>query len=221
MSNSQGFKRYPAIRCWISHILEGTYIPEEKILDTVFGKIKRVRILATLLNKQEHIFSDSFDENQKSIGLKFTIDDGTGIIDAFVKNIDINRFSNVSKGDIIDVIGIITPSENSYSISPTEIIKKVEMPDYRLLRDAEVIEKIKLGKFPQIFDKKKPNSKIDLKEQVYEMIEKYSEDANDGISFNELGIKLGIKDNELRNIIRDLEVESRIYPSEEDIYQCF
>ena len=53
------------------------------------------------------------------------------------------------------------------------------------------------------------------------MIEKYSVDANDGISFNELGIKLGIKDNELRNIIRDLEVESRIYPSEEDIYQCF
>ena len=217
MSRSQGLKRYPAIRCWINHIIEGTYLPEERILETVFGKVKRVRILATILSKKEYIIADSFDENQNNIEYKFTLDDGTGIIEAYVKDWDEKQFKNVSKGELVDIVGILASKDDFISISPTEIMKKIEKPDLKLLRDAEIIEKLKLNKDNQILIPKKSIGKIELKEQIYGTIEEYSE----GISFNDLQVRFNIKDDELRKILKDLEVDLRIYSSEEDVYQCF
>ena len=221
MSNSQGFKRFPAIRCWISHVLGGTYIPEERILNTLFGNVKRIRILATVIKKEEYIFTDSFEETQKNVGLKFTLDDGTGIIVALVRDLERQQFKIVSEGDLVDIVGIVSTSrEDSYMISPTEIMRRVENPNYKLLRDAEIIEKIQSKKNIIPVKNQKKNDKLDLKEQIFELIEKYSESAN-GISFNELKVKSKINDEELRKIIRDLEIDLRIYPSEEDVYQCF
>jgi hypothetical protein len=221
MSNSQGFKRYPAIRCWISHVLEGTYIPEERILETLFGKVKRIRIIATILEKKEHIFIDSFEETQEKVGLKFYLDDGTGIIVALAKEKEKEQFKIASKGDLVDVVGIVTSSkEGSFEISPTEIMRKIENQDYKLLRDAEIIEKIQSIKKTKLTNKNMSDNKPVLKDQVFDLIEKYS-DGTDGISFNELKKKLKINDEELRKIIRDLEIDLRIYPSEEDVYQCF
>jgi len=221
MSNSQGFKRYPAIRCWINHVLEGKYLPEERILDTFFGKIKRIRILGTILKKEEYIFVDPFDEQQNKVGLKFTFGDGTGVIAALVKDLEKDQFKNLSKGDLVDIVGIVSIHiEGSLAISPTEIMRKVENPNYKLLRDAEIIEKIQLKKTSKATKIKIQNNNSDLKEQIFEIIEQYSEGAN-GISFNELQVKLKINEEELRKIIRDLEIDLRIYPSEEDVYQCF
>lgn len=222
MSISQGFKRYPAIRCWITHILEGTYIPEERIFDTIFGKVKRIRILASILKNEEYIFTDSFEETQKKVGAKFTLDDGTGIIVALIKDLEKEQFKNASEGDLVDIVGIVTTAyQDSFAISPTEIIRKIDNPNFKLLRDAEIIEKIQsIKKKTKPIGKKLKNSKPELKEQIFEIIEKYSDGA-DGISFNELKTKLKIDDEELRKIIRDLEIDLRIYPSEEDVYQCF
>ncbi len=217
MSRTQGLKRYPAIRCWINHIIEGTYLPEERIVETVFGKVKRVRILATILNKKEYIIADSFDENQNNIEYKYTIDDGTGIIEAYVKNWDEEKFKNVSKGDLVDIVGIIASKDDFISISPTEIMKKIEKPDLKLLRDAEIIEKLKLNNDIHTPISEKSAGKIELKELIYGTIEEYSE----GISFNDLQVKFKLKDDELRKILKDLEVDLRIYSSEEDVFQCF
>jgi hypothetical protein len=217
MSRSQGFKRYPAIRCWINHVIEGKFLPEERLVETVFGKLKRVRMLATVLEKQEYIFTDSFNENKNKIGLKFTIDDGTGIIDVYIKDWDKEQFKRVSKGDLVDIVGIIALKDDRISISTTEIMKKIEKPDLRLLRDAEVIEKLRMNTYSQIPIQEQKVGKIELKEEIYDTIEDYSE----GISFNELQVKFKINDDELRKILKDLEVDLRIYCSEEDVYQCF
>ena len=221
MSNTQGFKRYPAIRCWINHVLEGIYLPEERILDTFFGKMKRIRIVATILKKEEYIFTDSFEETQQKVGLKFILDDGTGIIIALAKDREKVQFKNASEGDLVDIVGIVTTSkEGSVVVSPTEIMRKIEKPDYKLLRDAEIIEKIQSKRKFKPAEKKKEINKSDLKEQIFDLIEQYSDGTN-GISFNELKGNLKIKDEELRKILRDLEIDLRIYPSEEDVYQCF
>ena len=217
MLSSQGFKRAPAIRCWIKHVLEGKFSPEDRTLDTIFGKVRRVRILATLLRKQEYIFADSFDENQKKVGLKFTIDDGSGILEAHTEDFEKDQFKKVSKGDVVDIIGIISRHEDSISIYPTEILRKVEEPDYRLLRDAEIIEKIQSNKTVNTIKRKKPTSKSELKEKIYEIIE---QDSEFGISFNDLKVKLDIDGGELAKILDDLERDLRIYTSEQDIYHC-
>lgn len=217
MLRSQGFKRAPAIRCWIKHVLEGKFNPEDRTLDTIFGKVRRVRILATLLRKQEYIYTDSFDENQKKVGLKFTIDDGSGIIEAHTEDFEKDQFKEASKGDIVDIIGIISTHEDSLSIYPTEILRKVEKPDYRLLRDAEIIEKIQSKKIVNTTKRKKSTGKSELKEKIYEIIE---QDSEFGISFDDLRIKFDIDGEELANILDDLERDLRIYTSEQDIYHC-
>ena len=51
MTEKQIFKRYPAIRCWIKHILEGFYDENERILYSIFGKLKRIRMVTTIINK--------------------------------------------------------------------------------------------------------------------------------------------------------------------------
>jgi len=211
----------PAISCWICHILDARYIPEEGALDTIFGKIERVRILGTVIDKQEHIFSDSFDENQGTLGLKFIIDDGTGIIEVYLGQIESNRFNLITIGDLVDIVGGFGVGEKSYLISSIKIMRKVENPDFKLLRDADIIEKLQSSDIKKDLIKNgKNHNEIDLKEKVYELIEQYSEDAN-GISFTELKNKLNINENDLRNIIRDLEIESLIYPAEKDFFQCF
>ena len=217
MLRSQGFKRAPAIRCWIKHVLEGKFNPEDRTLDTIFGKVRRVRILATLLRKQEYIYTDSFDENQKKVGLKFTIDDGSGIIEAHTEDFEKDQFKEASKGDIVDIIGIISTHEDSLSIYPTEILRKVEKPDYRLLRDAEIIEKIQSKQIVNTTKRKKSTGKSELKEKIYEIIE---QDSEFGISFDDLRIKFDIDGEELANILDDLERDLRIYTSEQDIYHC-
>jgi RecG-like helicase len=217
MLRSQGFKRAPAVRCWIKHVLEGKFNSEDRTLDTIFGKVRRVRILATLLRKQEYIYTDSFDENQKKVGLKFTIDDGSGIIEAHTEDFEKDQFKKASKGDIFDIIGIVSTHKDSLSIYPTEILRKVEKPDYRLLRDAEIIEKIQSKKIVNTTKRKKPTGKSELKEEIYEIIE---QDSEFGISFNDLKRKLDIDDEELAKILDDLERDLRIYTSEQDIYHC-
>ena len=53
MSDVKSYKRSPAIRCWIHHILEGKYSEEIRSLYTIFGEIKRIRIVATIIRKRE------------------------------------------------------------------------------------------------------------------------------------------------------------------------
>ena len=57
MSETQRFERFPAIRLWIKNILQGSYSNEDNSFFTIFGKTKRVRIVATIIEKREIINS--------------------------------------------------------------------------------------------------------------------------------------------------------------------
>ena len=60
--------------------------------------------------------------------------------------------------------------------------------------------------------------KDDPKERLYSLIKANS---MEGISFKELKQIFSIPDDQLRGFLRDLEMESRIYQSEEDVYQTY
>ena len=248
MSDIQSFKRMPAIRCWIKNILDGSYSIENKSLYTIFGEVKRVRIVATIIDKREIISTQSNDddihleeEDRSNLRIEFDLDDGTGLIRAVLWRANPDQFIDFIKGDIVDVIGLIRKWKEYISISP-EIIKKIEDPNFILLRDAEIINKIKSGEIqeiPQDLDKKFEIDEIssemdienffegdnslkidDLKENIYSIIEKNSIEGT-GISFKKIREVLQISEDKLRKYIRDLEMESRIYPSEKDIYQTY
>ena len=47
------FKRWPAIRTFISDLIDGQWIEQEKQLSTRYGKLKRVRLSGTVVTKKE------------------------------------------------------------------------------------------------------------------------------------------------------------------------
>ena len=132
---------------------------------------------------------------------------------------------------VVDIIGLINYKYNNLSIS-TEIIKKIKNPNKLLLRNAEIIKKIKFGEKSVFQETDYEKSNIDLsfeqpaysidqfKERIFSIINNSSQSGN-GISFIDLFNKLEISEDKLRSYIRDLEMESKIYQSEENFYQTY
>jgi hypothetical protein len=84
MSETRSFEFSPAIRCWVKHLVEGKYNAKEKSLFTIFGALKRIRLVATVTNKEEFISKRMNDINSPTeelkTNLRFELYDGTGII---------------------------------------------------------------------------------------------------------------------------------------------
>ena len=53
MSERTSYRRNPAIHCWIKHIEEGNYDENENLFQTIFGEVKRIRFVATIIEKNE------------------------------------------------------------------------------------------------------------------------------------------------------------------------
>ncbi len=247
MKESQTFRRYPACRCWIKHILEGNYIEEDRSIGSIFGKIKRVRIVGTILNKKMISVSPENSLNDiEEMTIKYEIDlgDSTGLIKIIQWNAEKGKYKDLKIGDMVSIVGLIRKWKDYISISP-EIIRKVENPNFILLQDAEIIKKIKLGKtYPipifneevdyggymkdfdvkSFFEDNNNEENSDLQNIIFEMIKKVT--YNDqGISLDKLSKRLNknydISNSELKNILYRLERESKIYQSEEEVYQSY
>jgi len=242
MSGSQSYEYFPAIRCWVKHLLEGKYNAEEKSLFTIFGALRKIRLVATITNREDFVSNTSTGE--LSTNLRFELDDGTGLVSAVKWGVDLDKYNDLNQGDIVDILGRVGFYGDTVQISNIKLIKKIIDPNYILLRDAEIIKKIKSGdiheipidfeteeefsfdnasdeiRIDKIFGEDQPSDVDKLKEKIFSIIYEYSQDGN-GISLKELQLKLQIPENKLRTHINDLAMESRIYPTEENIYQSY
>lgn len=242
MSGTQSYEYFPAIRCWVKHLLEGKYNAEEKSLFTIFGALRKIRLVATITNREDFVSNTSTGE--LSTNLRFELDDGSGLISAVKWDVDLDKYNDLNQGDIVDILGRVGFYGDTVQISNIKLIKKVKDPNYILLRDAEIIKKIKSGdiheipidseteeefsfdnisdeiRIDKIFGENQPSEIDKLKEKIFSIIYEYSQDGN-GISLKELQLKLQIPENKLRTYINDLAMESRIYPTEENIYQSY
>lgn len=232
-------RRLPAIRCWIKHLLEGLFMDEKNMLNTIFGSVKRVRIIGTIVEKKLKVINQmsnnttpQYNNEISNTRIEFELDDGTGLIRANIWRANPESHKELNKGDLVDIIGLINYKYDNLSIS-TEIIKKIENPNKLLLRNAEIIKKIKFGKIDVFQETEHEKSKIDLllfeqptnnidqfKENVFSIINRFSQSGN-GISFTDLLNKIEISEDKLRRYIRDLEMESKIYQAEENFYQTY
>ncbi|MCK4479173.1 MAG: hypothetical protein KAV01_01485 [Candidatus Lokiarchaeota archaeon] len=242
------YKRNPAVQCWIKHIIEGQYNEIEKFFYTIFGHVKRIRIIGTIINKREQLIEAAdmdmgLEENLDSnIRLDFDLDDSTGMIRATIRNINPEIFNAFNKGDIVEIMGRISKYGEYISLW-IEIMRKVDEPNLILLRNAEIVNKIKHGEIHEIPEFNDINNNIkdfsdeidvntlfesegvasehdEIKEKVYLIVEEYSA-RGDGINFETLKKEVGIPDHKLRNMIKDLILESRIYESDNDNFEAF
>ncbi len=238
MNDSKEFRRRPAIHCWIKHLAEGKYSEQFKSLYTVFGEIKRIRIASTIIQKREILMRQATPEDEdenSNMRVEFDLDDGTGILRLIAWRVNPEIYKNFKEGDIVDIVGLITYWNGYISINP-EIIKKIEDPNFILLRDAEIIKKIKKGVLKEIPDDLNQDNFIDIISDEMDVFEEEGtsniddiknkiiriiETRKNGISLEELKKNLKISEEELNSHIRDLEMESRIYQSEENIFNTY
>ena len=248
MSGSSSFKRNPAIHCWIKHLDESNYNEDEKIFYSIFGKVKRIRIIATIMKKNENLLEISeevieFEEKENAnVRVSFDLDDSTGLIRGVIDSGDPENFKEFNNGDIVDVVGTVS-KRDEFKTLWIEIIKKIKEPNYILLRNAEIINRIKNGdiqKIPiisgmskkakefsreievnELFedDIKSPQGE-NIKEKVFKVIKTHSAEGT-GISFEKLSREVKIPDIELRTYINDLLLESRVYKSDENHFEAF
>jgi hypothetical protein len=235
MSERTGYRRNPAIHCWIKHIEEGNYDENENLFQTIFGEVKRIRFVATIIEKNEKLIeSDDFeagldDDSKVNVRLLFSLDDSTGLIRAIKDDVDPERYADFNVGDTVDVVGRVS-KRGGYVSLWIEIIRKIEDPNFILLRNAEVIKRIKSGdvhKVPvlsNVNDSREDEFNYgdgnDLKEKVYSIIKSHSERGK-GIIFGNLKKEIKLPDIELRSYINDLILESKIYESDKDIFESY
>lgn len=245
MNEIMSYKRNPAVQCWIKNILEGQYDENEKFFYTIFGHLKRIRIIATIIDKRE-ILSEPSEQNMglednidTNMRIDFDLDDSTGMIRAIVRNVKPENFKSFKKGDIVEVIGRVSKFGDFVSLW-IESMRMVEEPNLILLRTAEIINRLKnekLEEIPEIINNIEDFSdeidvttlfenkahfpeRNEIKEKIYLLIEQISAEGK-GINFESLKQKIKISDNELRTFLNDLILESRIYKSDNDKFEAF
>ena len=83
------------------------------VIHTIFGKVKRVRLIATIIEKNEKLIeSDEFeigleDDSKTNVRLIFSLDDNTGLIRAYKDNVNPENFITYNIGDVVDVDDLI------------------------------------------------------------------------------------------------------------------
>jgi len=240
MTEASQYLRFPAIRCWIKQVLDAYYDEIGNIFHSIFGKVKRVRFIATIRDKYEF---PSFD-SETTANINLELDDGTGLIRASKWKLEPEEIERYQIGNMAYFIGLLQSRDGVPSLR-IEIIKRIIDPNEFLLHDAYIIKKIKSGEVVEIpkfdqelngFDNKlseyDDNSVISqqdldsiktedsIKELIFSIIEENSHNRKN-THLNELKIKIKITENKLKRYIRDLEQASKIYMSDENIYQSY
>ncbi len=226
--------KFPAIKCMIKHVLEGQFSEDDVLLYTIFGKIKNVHIIGTIIEKREEVYQREGEERQRII---FDLDDGTGLVQAVKWEANFEKYENLKKGDVIDLVGNFPKKWKLYNTISINFLTKVEDPNLILLRNGEVVKKIKSGEIQEIpdllenvndvdeiyvddlFNEEQNIKKEDIKENIYKVIEEHSSNGF-GINFEELNKLIQITESVLKKYIKDLEMESRIYQSD-NYYQSY
>lgn len=129
-NNAVKMVRTPTKRALISDLESGQWNEQEKIYMTRYGKIKRVRLVATIMEKRE-IIDDKENDNFLAVNsmsrsrVTFLIDDGTGSLWATLWGAVPEDFTHIVKGDLIDIVGILRSYHNHPSLT-FEFIRKID-----------------------------------------------------------------------------------------------
>ena len=234
LTDNKQMTRFPATRFWIKNIIEGVYDDAENVFHTVFGRVKRVSIVATIIDKREITLtnqSNSFSVDGYSSN--FELDDGTGIISCVKWNMPLEEYEAFKIGDLVYIIGLLRTRFGQATLT-IEIMKKIKDPNDLLLHDALIIKRIKSGDVESLPSKEqdfdeikfetekvndwgKTDNEDSLKTKILSLIRKNSEKSR-GTHLNDLKVNLQITEKELKGIIRDLEYEGKIFLSDENTY---
>ena len=184
------FKRSPAVKLRISDIVQGKWSGKYLELENSYI-VARVRIMGTVVSK--------FVAEDKSF-CSITLDDSTETIRA--KSWDSIKFlENLKIGDVIDMIGKLREYNGEIYIN-AEIARKVEDPNFEVLRKLELIKKFgskKETKAEPISESRPTERTVPLRKEIMNLIES----GKDGVSYSEIVQKIKAPPAEIEYVIND------------------
>ncbi len=192
MAEEKQFKRNVAFKLRIGEVLIGKPIMNgEKFLFIELGseKIFRVNIIGSIVERY-----DSEGESKYSF---LTLDDGSGQIKLKIFGDDVERFKEVSQGQIVLVIGLLRSFNNEIYITP-EIIKEQDSK-YLLIRKLELDK----GKNTGIVSKEVI---VAIKDKILDLIKNSEEEGGidkDKIIMNLQDASPQIINQELNKLLED------------------
>ncbi len=221
------------VRIW--DIMNGEFVRKEgfepSFVKTPLGEeVSRARILGTIVSK-----FTAEDGNYASL----TVDDGTDTIRLKVFK-TVKPLDSFEIGDVVDVVGKIREYEGEIYIIP-EFVRKVQDPNFELLRRLEIVYKVMgMKKVKEFVEKNEGRSPEELRKELREkgfrtewigpFLGKKEEDERDkekkilkneilkiigsspdGIVYSELMKKIDAKETEIESVIDELLNEGICY----------
>jgi hypothetical protein len=135
------FKVFPSPPARIKDVTEGIYDMTEKELTTIYGKLKRVQLVATIIGKQYTPASQG-DRGEKKSRFQVVLDDGTGIAKVTWFGPTEEAASEYDVGDIVVVVARAGEYGNEITFS-ADAMRKLPNLTEELYHRALVVKKLK------------------------------------------------------------------------------
>ena len=117
---------FPTVRVLICDLNEAEWNEEEHLYLTRYGKVKRVCLIGTIVEKRDVIDNnkdDIFQEDKSNSRLSFKLDDGTGQIWGTLWGASPQDYPEIGVGKTVMVLGFIRAYKNHPSMNIDSIIK--------------------------------------------------------------------------------------------------
>ncbi len=206
-------KRNTAYKVRIHDLISNDYLKEDGEWGSSYvliqdKKITRVNLIATIISKYE---------SEDKAHCFVVIDDFSSEIRVKTWREDTRLLNSLEVGGIINVIGRIRKYNDELYITP-EIIKKIDNPNWELVRKLELFELY--GK-PKLLIKEVNERKEKIVEEQIEgflesdrqkiltIIEK--RDSELGVDYNTIKLESELGEEKIKNITHDLLREGEIY----------
>ena len=131
----------PAPPARIKDILGGIFDASEKELQTIYCKLKRVMLVATITKREFFPAGESTDGKPKKSRASLLLDDGSGIIKATWFGMDEDVSKDYDAGDLVKVTAKISEYQNEISLI-IDGIKKITDINDELYQRAKILEKL-------------------------------------------------------------------------------
>jgi RPA family protein len=194
MPEEQQFKRNIAYKFRIGDLLFGKPIMNGErfsFLELGNKKIVRVNLIGNIVDKYES------GNERKYISL--TLDDGSGQIRLKVFGDDVDKFSNISQGQTVAVIGVLRYWNDETYVSP-EIIRELD-PKYLLIRKLETEKEKILNSAPV------PKEQVvAIKDNILEIIKNSEDDGGidiDNVITNLQNVSPSIINQEIKKLLEE------------------
>lgn len=209
-------KRQTAYKVWIADLVNNKFVKqtgewEPNFLEVNGEKISRVNLIANVITKFQ---------NEDKTFTSITLDDGSSTIRVKTWREDTDKLSEVNIGDILLLIGRLREYNDEIYLTP-EIVKKLDNPNWELVRKLELIKLYGKPKQKESVEQPKIEQSEVVEEQVIEtssesnrqlllnLIEKF--DTEKGADITKVIENSKLDEDEADSLIQELLKEGEIF----------